>query len=607
MSFLAELQRRNVLRAGVLYAGAVWALAQGLAQLLPLFGDYEWIARWFVIAAIIGFPFWIAFAWFYEFTPQGLKRESELVGDASIARSTGRALDKAIIAVLAIAVVLLLANTFVLHKETGSAPMGKAPDKSIAVLPFLDLSPNHDQGYFSDGMSEELLDALAQVKALKVAGRTSSFHFRDTRDDLATVGKALGVANVLEGSVRKQENKVRISVRLIEVANDKDLWSHDYDGDLSDVFKLQESIAKAITEQLRIVLVGEQKVRLVPELTANPEAHALYLRASAIFARRDGARFPEAISQLQQAITLDPRFARAHARLGAVLAVSSNYMPVDFDATLQQAEKEAMAALALDPQLAEAHAVLGLTHDVRRDFVGARSELEQAMAIDPGDTAALGWTGSMWLETGFSTKAAQQYDRILAIDPLSPSALAWRARIYLDTGDHANARRMYEQSMALGLSWSEARFADIKYADGNKAEAVASATRGMKAWLAEFPEGTSAILAQGMYGDDPGAHAKALAAIDGYLATKPKTLAGVAPWALLRLGEPARALELMAPAPTGNDQMFYSDLWSPFGKDARALPQFGVYLQRSGVATFWDRYGPPPGCHRNADGRYACE
>lgn len=598
--FIEHLKQRKLVQWALAYAAAAFALIQVLDVVAQRFGWPESMERFAIVVMAVGFLVTLVLAWYH--------------GDRGVQKATSTEL--LILALLlsigGVAAWRLAPAPVAQTTAAASAPaVGPAgttaiPDKSIAVLPFLDLSPGHDQGYFSDGMSEELLDALGQIKDLKVAGRTSSFHFRDTSDDLATVGKALGVAHVLEGSVRKQGNQVRIAVRLVEVADNKDLWSHDYDGDLSDVFRLQEDIAKAITEQLRVVLVGGQKVQLVPKLTTNPEAHALYLRASQIFARRDGSHFPDAVSQLQQAIALDPTFARAHARLGAVLAVSSSYMPVDFDATSRQSEMEAKAALALDPRLAEAHAVLGLTGDLRRDYVGAHSELEQAIAIDPSDTAALGWMGSVWLDTGFSAKAAQNYDRILEIDPLSPSALAWRARVYMDNGDHIDARRLYEQSMALGLSWSEARFADIEYADGHKTEAIASATRGMQVWLAEFPEGTSAILARGLYGDDPSARAKAVAAIDAYLANTPKTLAGAAPWALLRFGDPARALELMAPAPTGNDQMFYSDLWSPWGSKARALPQFGAFLRRSGVATFWDRYGPAPGCKLNPDGNYAC-
>src|SRR6185437_12920446 len=256
-SVFAELKRRNVFRACVLYAGTVWALAQGLAQLLPLFGDYEWIARWFVIAGVVGFPFWVAFAWFYEFTPQGLKRESEIALDESIAHSTGRKLDKWIIAVLAIAVVLLLTNTFVWRKGAGLAgdsALASAPAKSIAVLPFEDLSPRHDHGYFSAGMAEELLNALARVQDLKVAGRASSFYYGGRNADLRTIGKALHAANVLEGSVRTQGQAVRISVQLIRTRDGFEAWSQSYDGNLGNIFDLQERIDRAITDHLKVVL-----------------------------------------------------------------------------------------------------------------------------------------------------------------------------------------------------------------------------------------------------------------------------------------------------------------------------------------------------------------
>jgi tetratricopeptide (TPR) repeat protein len=345
----------------------------------------------------------------------------------------------------------------------------------------------------------------------------------------------------------------------------------------------------------------------VPELTSNPDAHALYLRASEVFARRDGAHFPDAISQLQQAIALDPRFAHAHARLGALYVVSSNYMPVDLEASLRQAEAEARAALAIDPRLAEAHAVLGEVAQSRRDYIGARAEYEQAIALDPRDTTAIGWQGLLWTETGYVAKATQSYDRMLELDPLLPSAQAWRAIAYFHAGDAADARRLFEQSVASGLSWSEGRFADLEYAEGHRDVAIARATRGFEAYFSEFPPGTAATVARGIYGDDPAARAKAIAAIDAYLATKPKTIAGVAPWALMRLGEPARALAVAASGPTSNDTTLYRDLWSFFGKDARKLPQFGDYLRTAGIAVFWDRYGPPPGCHRNPDGRYACE
>jgi TolB-like protein len=316
----AELKRRNVLRAGALYIGAAWALSQGMAQLLPVFDFPNWVVRWFVIAAMIGFPFAMLFSWFYEWTPQGIQRESEIARDASITRETGKKLDRWIIAVLSIAVVLLLANSLVLHTGANPDSALPVPPKSIAVLPFIDMSPARDQSYFSDGMSEEILNALAQVQDLKVAGRTSSFSFKGRDENLRTIGKALGVANILEGSVRKEGDKVRITAQLIQMSDDTHLWSHDYDGDLSDVFTLQDNIARAIAEQLKAVLTVDQKAHLVQAGTTNTDAYNLYLQATDALNHRDYKRMGEAIGWLEQAIRLDPNFAQAHARLAMIHA-----------------------------------------------------------------------------------------------------------------------------------------------------------------------------------------------------------------------------------------------------------------------------------------------
>ncbi|HET9189875.1 MAG TPA: hypothetical protein VFN69_04805, partial [Rudaea sp.] len=316
MSFVAELRRRNVIRAGVLYIGAVWALAQGIAQLGPSFDAPEWIVRWFVIATAIGFPFWLLFAWFYEWTPQGLKRESEIEADASIKRSTGRGMDRAIIVILAIAVVLLLTEILVPPKESSAADK----TKSIAVLPFVNMSGDKDNEYFSDGISEEILNALAQVRGLKVAGRTSSFYYKGRDEDLRTIGKALGVANILEGSVRKQGDRVRITAQLIRVADDSHLWSQAYDGDLSDVFKTQENVARAITEKLQVALVGIQKTQLVAVATLDTQAHSLYLQAREAYRAR-GAGVQRSIDLYRAALKRDPKFALAWAGLCGSLNV----------------------------------------------------------------------------------------------------------------------------------------------------------------------------------------------------------------------------------------------------------------------------------------------
>lgn len=219
MNFFAELKRRNVYRAGAFYAASAWLLVQIATQVFPLFHVAEWMLRWIVVALVIGFPFALLFAWFYEWTPEGIKRESEIDRSQSVTRQTGRRLDRWIIATLALAVVLLLTDKFVLHKE-GVA----IADKSIAVLPFANTSGDAGNEYFSDGLSEELISSLSRLSDLKVIGRTSSFQFKGKTEDSATIGKKLGVVYLLEGSVRKYAERVRIAVALVKSEDGANVW-----------------------------------------------------------------------------------------------------------------------------------------------------------------------------------------------------------------------------------------------------------------------------------------------------------------------------------------------------------------------------------------------
>ena len=326
-SFFAELKRRNVYRAAAFYAAASWLLVQIATQVFPFFDIPNWSVRLIVVAAIVGFPFALLFSWFYELTPQGIKRESDIAPDDSIVQVTGKRLDRWIIATLGLAVVLLLADRLVLHKQAdGPAPAtvnsaAAISAKSIAVLPFTDLSPAHDQEYFSDGMAEEILDALAQLSDLKVTGRTSSFYFKGKNEDLRTIGKAFGVANILEGSVRKQGEKVRITAQLIQTETGFHLWSESYDGNLTDVFELQERIARAIAEHLKVVLIGDQKTRLAQKGTQSTEAHQQYLRGQFFWHQRGYQNLQNAVTAYKAALVADPDYADAWAGLAQAYAI----------------------------------------------------------------------------------------------------------------------------------------------------------------------------------------------------------------------------------------------------------------------------------------------
>ena len=272
-NFLTELKRRNVIRAAILYVGAVWALAQGISQLGPSVGAPEWATRWFLLGAAIGFPFWIAFSWFYEFTPEGLKRESEIDPAESITHRTGRKLDFAIIGVLAVAVVLLLTDRFVLRHGVNQTTAASIPKRSIAVLPFENLSQEKQNEYFADGVQDEILTDLARVADLKVISRTSVIGYRDRAGrNLRKIGEELGVANVLEGSVQRSGNRVRVNAQLVDARTDAHLWAQTYDRDLADVFGIQSEMAKAIADQLQAKLSPRERAAIDRKPTSDVQA-----------------------------------------------------------------------------------------------------------------------------------------------------------------------------------------------------------------------------------------------------------------------------------------------------------------------------------------------
>jgi TolB-like protein len=375
-SVFAELKRRNVLRAGVLYAGAAWALAQGIAQLAPFFGGPGWIVRWFVIAAAIGFPFWIAFAWFYELTPTGLRRESEIAPDDSNAHSAGRKLDKWIIAVLALAVVLLLANTFVGRKNTGTSlvtsrpavasrnpapiPSEPVPEKSVAVLPFANMSPDEDDAYFADGLSEEIINALTRVPDLHVSARTSSFAFRGSGDTVPQIAARLRVATVLEGSVRRAGDHLRITAQLIRASDGFDLWSESYDRSSNDIIAIQEDVAKSIAEALKTTIDPKALAAMQRAGTQSVPAYDAYLRGLAIFthARNTGNYdlLRDASTALRQAVAIDPAFADAYAQLANVQEFQVDPTDQQSERPLDQPYGERMAVLRRYLDAAIAHA-----------------------------------------------------------------------------------------------------------------------------------------------------------------------------------------------------------------------------------------------------------
>ena len=622
MNLVAELRRRNVIRMAGLYLVGAWLITQVADTVLPMFGAPEWLPRSIVILLAIGFIPALVFSWVFELTAVGLKRDADVRPEESISAKTARRMEHLIVVVLLLAVGYFCFDRFVLAPRREAALVEDATRtlthkaaqqqqsenaKSIAVLAFTDLSPDKDQEYFSDGIAEEILNALVKVKDLKVAGRTSSFSFKGKNEDLRTVGKALGVAHVLEGSVRKQGDRVRITAQLIRTKDGFHLWSETYDGDLQDVFVLQERIAQAITGKLQVILQGDQKTRLVQAGTRNTEAYGLYLKATAIFNRREGARFAEAIGFLDKAIRLDPQYARAHSRLAALYVINGNYSgSASFATSLAKVEAHARRATELDPSLAEPHAALGLALNERRRFLESRETLARALRLDPGDVTANFWQAAQLINTGYFREGNAALDRTLALDPLMPNALLWRGRNYVFDGDLENGERLLRQAAEVGHVFVGIGQAKLDMARGDRQAAIKSMTKGFAGYFAsEFPPEAPAIFARSIYGDAK-AKQQAMALIDAYLATKPEHVAGVVPYVLLRSGEVARGLAVIQDRPASNDAVVFSEMFRR-NSEIKGAPEFPEFARRTGLAALWDKVGAPDHCRKNDRGDYVCE
>jgi TolB-like protein/Tfp pilus assembly protein PilF len=418
-SLFAELRRRNVFRAGAFFIAATWALAQGISQLGPAIGLPEWTTRWFLVAAVIGFPFWIAFAWFFEFTPEGLKRESEVEPHESITHHTGRKLDFAIIGVLAVAVVLLVTDRFVLHHGVNEEAAIPVAEHSIAVLPFVNMSEEKSNEYFSDGISEELLNLLAKIPQLQVTARTSSFSFKSQNIKIPEIARTLHVANVLEGSVRKAGNSVRITAQLIRAGTDTHLWSQTYDRKLDDIFAIQDEIAADVVKQLKVTLLGA-----VPTArTTDPEAYALYLQAKQLGRQFTAEAFRQSDALYRKVLAIDPRYAPAWTGLAENLYHEADQGLLSIKDGYAKAREAATKVLAIDPDYAPAHARLGYIATADNDLAGAAQHFQRALALDPMDLDVLRASAILLGSLSRLDEALALEEAIVRRDPVNVSAL----------------------------------------------------------------------------------------------------------------------------------------------------------------------------------------
>jgi TolB-like protein/Flp pilus assembly protein TadD len=427
MSLFSELKRRNVFRVALLYAVASWLMLQVTDVGMSLLGLPEWTGRFVFFILLIGFPLIMVFSWAYEITPEGLKRETEVNRDQSITAETARKLNTAVVVLLVLAIGALAvdrlipeagapAERTVATVETPNVPV----DESIAVLPFVNMSSDVENEYFSDGLSEELLNLLAKIPELQVAARTSAFSFKNVDADITEIGAKLNVAHVLEGSVRKSGDQIRITAQLIKASDGYHLWSETWDRTLIDIFAIQDEIAAAVVDALKVELLGE-----VPHArVTDPRVFELYLQAKAAHNLFTEAGFNEAIKLLTEALAIDPEYAEGWRQLGTtqINNVGQGHAPEDTGYAAARASSE--RALAIDPMSAEAHTNLGwLAMYADWDFSAAAQHVGRARQLQPGNASVLNTYGVMNGVFGRLAEMRSLYEEALSVDPLTMSVL----------------------------------------------------------------------------------------------------------------------------------------------------------------------------------------
>jgi TolB-like protein/Tfp pilus assembly protein PilF len=431
MSIFRELKRRNVLRVGALYGAVAWLLLQIADVIVEPLGLPAWTMRMLIVLITIGFVLALVVAWTYELTPEGLVPDAEALppGGAGLAR--GRLLDFVIIGVLCAALAYFLVNRSG-DDADASAPTAFRPP-TLAVLPFQSLSTAADDGYFADGLSEELLNLLAGVEGLRVAGRTSSFYFKGRDTDLQEIGRQLGVAHILEGSVRRSGSKIRVTAQLVDANDGFNLWSGAYDRELTDVLAIQDEIGRAVAKALQVELLGPAPDAQAAPRQANPQAYQYYLVARARLRERGLENLRSAVQLFDRAIGADRAFADAYAgKAMALLLLSNNHDDGDPNERHLTAQAAIRRALELDASSSEALTAAGVHAHMRADFLGepppaeADRYFERALASNPRSTAAMYWYGR-YLRESDPQRSLELMERVLEIDPLELPAAVSRA------------------------------------------------------------------------------------------------------------------------------------------------------------------------------------
>jgi TolB-like protein/thioredoxin-like negative regulator of GroEL len=503
-----ELRRRKVVRAGIAYALVAWVILQlGEITFEPL-GLPGWVMTWTILLAVLGFPVVLVLAWVFDRGDDGLKRDRSGLGGVGPAR---------LFALLVVAITVGVSGWWLsdVYRDADAetvepaatksaaaavASADAAPSNSIAVLPFDDMSPGRDQGWFADGLAEELLDRLARVQGLRVAARTSSFALRERQLDVTGIGQALNVALVVEGSVRKAEGRIRVTVQLIDAGNGYHLWSDSYERPDQGIFDLQDDITSDIVDNLRRRIPGLTQERPGPAAravvgsadTRDLKAHELYLQGRVLWRQRTPSSLARAAALFEQAIEIDPDYARAWCGLADTRLLLADYGGVSAADAVTLAEPAVVQALTLAPGLGEAWASLGLLRFTAGQLEAAEGNLLEALRLDPNYDMALMWLGGLYGRQGRLNARAEVLERALAMSPLDPAITVNLANNRYAQGDNEGARRLLVDLLAVIPDSNVARV-NLATFERNNGRLVESLRHSDLAWRQD-PDGPNAIM-----------------------------------------------------------------------------------------------------------------
>ncbi|MDH4057097.1 MAG: hypothetical protein OEW73_15750 [Gammaproteobacteria bacterium] len=596
MSILEELKRRNVFRVGIAYAVASWLLLQIVDIVLPIIEAPEWVSKAILLLIATGFPLALLFAWAFELTAEGLKFERDVDRSQSIAPKTGRNLDRMIIGILVIALAWFAMDKFIWSAAPSEDAV--AAKRSIAVLPFVNMSGDPEQSFFSDGISEEILNTLVRAEGISVASRTSSFNFKNHEQSIPVIAEELGVLFVLEGSVRKSGDQLRITAQLIDAENDRHLWSETYDRDLSDIFAVQSDIANSITTAIYNELGIARKTDIfVKTLTEDMTAYDLYLKGSqAFFHRLKTSDMQNAMAWLEQAVATDPDFAAAWETLAGVYSAIPYWgdQARTLEEYIQLSDDAADRALRLDPNLSFAVGIKAnnFLSFPRYDLKKAFALFDEAIAKDPQNSTLQHWWGNTLLQAGYLEKGLAAQQRCLDIDPAYLNCALYMEQALHALGRHHAAAELVDRYFEK-TTWAHinaVRVPEFLLA-GNRLAALLAASRILGLDGAPNYEFVFAL-------ENPGAdHSEGLRKYDIWAQENQVRLDDY-PEIIAAFGAYDRI-----------DNQFNSELWYwlPPYKHFRQTAQFKALMRKLGFYDYWLDSGFPPQCRAIGDDDFACD